>query len=64
MSRGFNEARCAQLAAREGISFQAAAELMGRKGARKRREKRAQAVNERIAARQPVPWWIRDAFDD
>lgn len=62
MSAGFNEARCAQLAKREGVSFYTAAKMMGTKGARKRREKRAQEINAKWEARKPPPWWLRDAF--
>lgn len=64
MSKGFNEARCALLAKREGVSFYEAAKMLGRAGARKRREKRAQEINARCEARQPkrLPWWLQDAF--
>lgn len=64
MSAGFSEARCAQLAKREGVSFYTAAKMMGAKGARRRREKRAQEVNARCEARKPkkLPWWLQDAF--
>jgi len=62
MSRGFNEARCALVARRDGISFQEAAQKLGRLGARRRREKAAQRVNAAIAAKAPPPWWLRDAF--
>lgn len=62
MSKGFNETRCAALAKRAGVSFYDAAKMMGAKGARKRREKRAQEINAIYENRKPPPWWLRDAF--
>jgi hypothetical protein len=55
-------ARIEMLARREGISFREAARLVGRKGARVRRE-REHATREAARPRARY-WWQRDLEDD